>query len=275
MDLEEQKEMLELLHDCGIRYVRFTGGEPTVYTGLLPLAAYAKKQRWFEEMTLTTNGSRMQLLAEPLQKAGIDRVNISLDTVDKRRFAEMTGGGNLEEVLDGIAASCSAGYKAVKINTVLWKHTTEADLDGVLAYGKAMGCIVRFIEYMPFAGKAYGGMNFSQWSEWIQEKKGRYEEIEMAGGHGPARYVRFSDGMICGYIFPVSHQYCQDCNRIRITADGKLRLCLLQDGEIDIRRVLRLKKEERANALQALLLKKPKEYSHIGPMKQGMNTIGG
>lgn len=275
LTLEEQQRLLQLLSHSQIQYLRFTGGEPTVSPHLLPLVAYAKEKGLFKELMMTTNGSLLSSLAKPLKAAGLDKLNISLDTLDEARFFSLTG-GKLKAVLQGIEEAKTAGFTSIKVNTVLWKDTKEEDLHQIARYGKENGLLVRFIEYMPFTGEQYRGMDYSTWLQMMTNAHGPYESVETRYGHGPAQYVRFADGLECGYIFPITNQYCHACNRIRITADGKLRLCLLQGGEISLRPILRERIEKGTLLLKELLQGKPKEYE-VEQLKEieGMKGIGG
>jgi len=223
----------------GITRVRLTGGEPLVRAGLVDLVSMLSRIDGLEDISLTTNGVLLAGLAPALKRAGLKRVNVSLDTFDPQVFRRITGRDGLKAVLKGIDAAREIGLDPVKINTVVIPGVNDSEF---LAFGrKSMeGWHVRFIELMPF-GQARGlpTLSVSQMVASLEEAFGPLIPAA-AGGGGPARYFRFlgARGTI-GFISPVTRHFCFACNRLRLTSAGRLRPCLLQESEVDMRVALR------------------------------------
>lgn len=228
--------------ELGVNKVRITGGEPLVRTGLPELIRMLASIDTIDDISLTTNGMLLERYAAELKSAGLRRVNISLDTLDPDKFKQITRGGNLDDVLKGIEAAKAAGLNPVKINVVVIPGVNDDELLSFAAKTVNEGWHVRFIERMPFSGKDTSASQFISVSDIRQrlELLGELEPCSVDVGNGPARYYRLPDanGTI-GFITPVSEHFCFQCNRLRLTADGKLRLCLLNDEEIDLRQPLR------------------------------------
>ena len=223
----------------GINRVRLTGGEPLVRAGLVDLVSMLSRIDGLEDISLTTNGVLLAGLAPALKRAGLRRVNVSLDTFDPQVFRRITGRDGLKAVLKGIDAAREIGLDPVKINTVVIPGVNDSEF---LAFGrKSMeGWHVRFIELMPF-GQARGlpTLSVSQMVASLEEAFGPLIPAA-AGDGGPARYFRFlgARGTI-GFISPVTRHFCFACNRLRLTSAGRLRPCLLQESEVDMRVALR------------------------------------
>jgi len=223
----------------GITRVRLTGGEPLVRAGLVDLVSMLSRIDGLEDISLTTNGVLLAGLAPALKRAGLKRVNVSLDTFDPQVFRRITGRDGLKAVLKGIDAAREIGLDPVKINTVVIPGVNDSEF---LAFGrKSMeGWHVRFIELMPF-GQARGlpTLSVSQMVASLEEAFGPLIPAA-AGDGGPARYFRFlgARGTI-GFISPVTRHFCFACNRLRLTSAGRLRPCLLQESEVDMRVALR------------------------------------
>jgi cyclic pyranopterin phosphate synthase len=228
--------------DLGIVKVRLTGGEPLVRAGLTTLVAMIAEIEGIDDISLTTNAVLLERYADELKKSGLHRVNISLDSLHKDRYRRITRIGNLDDVLRGIEAARQAGLNPVKTNTVVIRGIND---DEVLDFARLTiddEWHVRFIEYMPFSnGDEYRGDQLVTVSE-MRERIGALGELEptFESGGGPAKYFRLpgARGTI-GFISPVSEHFCRACNRLRLTADGKLRPCLFSDNEIDLREPLR------------------------------------
>ena len=227
--------------ELGIVKVRLTGGEPLVRAKLTNLLAMLARIQGIDDISLTTNGVLLQRYADELKSAGLRRVNVSLDSLRSDRFHRITRMGNLDDVLRGIEAARQAGLNPVKTNTVVIRGTND---DEVLDFARLTiegEWHVRFIEYMPFPN----GEKADHLLVPVSEIKQRIEtlgelEPSLSSGGGPARYFRLpgARGTI-GFISPVSEHFCRACNRLRLTADGKLRPCLFSDTEIDLREPLR------------------------------------
>jgi len=223
----------------GISKLRLTGGEPLVRAGLVDLVYMLSNIPGLGDLSLTTNGLLLADLASALKRAGLRRVNVSLDTFNPQRFKRITGGDGLEAALKGIDAAKEAGLDPVKVNTVVIPGVND---DELLAFGQRSveGWHVRFIELMPFGqARDLPPLSASQMAARLEEAYGPLTQA-LNGGGGPARYFRLpgAKGTI-GFISPVSQHFCFACNRLRLTAEGKLRPCLLNDTEVDLRSPLR------------------------------------
>jgi len=227
--------------ELGMNKVRLTGGEPLVRAGLVKLVSMLTQIRGVDDIALTTNGVLLERFAQELVQAGLQRVNVSLDSLRSDRFAQITRVGQLDDVLRGIEAARSAGLKPVKTNTVVMRGIND---DEVIDFAKLTlegDWHVRFIEHMPFANGDKNSELLVPASEIKRrvEKLGNLEPTLPSGG-GPAKYFRLPDAKgTIGFISPVSEHFCEECNRLRLTADGKLRTCLFSDEEIDLRQPLR------------------------------------
>lgn len=284
---EEWLVILEAFHQLGIRALRLTGGEPLLYPHLDQLLQKLQDRQWFEDISMTTNGSLLAPRAETLRSLGLQRVNISLDAVEEATFDERTGRtGQLQAVIDGIEASLRAGFKTVKINTVLMESLSDEVVRSLLAYMDKWPVIWRFIEYMPFQGQKFRGPTFEMWHQQLERlcggklvPVGPASKTKAVTGFGPATYYRLPQGNLVGFIFPMSHSYCDSCNRVRLTSDGKLRLCLLRDEEADLVSLVRQGKTAQelaqhiANVLQ--LRKEQHEGADMDVPKRAMWRIGG
>ena len=233
---DEWMVVLGAFHKMGVRALRLTGGEPLLYPHFEELLVKVKATNWFEDISMTTNGSLLASRAKELRQLGLNRVNISLDSLEEQTFAECVGkSGQLDTVLSGIRASIEAKFRSVKINTVLSRGWSDAEVASLLKYVGSWPVIWRFIEYMPFQGDAFHGPTFDEWKAQLERVSGGVlEEVHSVYGFGPASYYRLPSGVVIGFIFSMSHNYCDSCNRVRLTSDGRLRLCLLRDDESDL-----------------------------------------
>ncbi len=238
---EEICMVAQAASELGMNKVRLTGGEPLVRAGLVKLVSMLTQIRGVDDIALTTNGVLLERFAQELVQAGLQRVNVSLDSLRSDRFAQITRVGQLDDVLRGIEAARSAGLKPVKTNTVVMRGIND---DEVIDFAKLTlegDWHVRFIEHMPFANGDKNSELLVPASEIKRrvEKLGNLEPTLPSGG-GPAKYFRLPDAKgTIGFISPVSEHFCEECNRLRLTADGKLRTCLFSDEEIDLRQPLR------------------------------------
>lgn len=265
----------------GIRRIRITGGEPLVRKDIEELISEISKIEGIEDISLTTNGILLKNYAESLFKAGLKRVNVSLDTLNPYRFKHITGGGDLNLVLQGIDAALSIGMDPVKLNTVLLDEELEEELDLFLDLVYRRPVHVRFIEKMDLDDDC-GSTSSIKCSHLIELISSRVELEETEGplGFGPATYVKpkGARGTI-GFICPYSRHFCSKCNRLRITADGKLRPCLFSDLEIDLRPILRnvnFKDSDLVEKLREALTLKPESFKQAKRCKnRTMRQIGG
>lgn len=290
--IEEIEQAVRVAASIGIKSIRLTGGEPLVRKGVVDLVRGITKIPGIENISMTTNGVLLPKMAHDLKRAGLSRVNISLDTLDPGQFKYITRRGELHQTLDGIKAALEVGFDPVKINAVTVRSLNQ----DYLAFARLSvdyPLHVRFIEYMP-VGESSG----SQGCGWGQEDVVPSEELRSvineraraAGmdelipadndrplGWGPANYFKFPGALgTVGFISPLSHHFCSKCNRLRLTADGKLRPCLFSDEEYDLREALRkgTEADQHAVFLQALRAKPDDHHNKIGT-ERGMSQIGG
>ena len=273
LTIEEMTEIVRAAHALGINKVRLTGGEPLVRKGLITLCRNIKAIDSAIELGITTNGSLLSPIAKELKAAGVDRLNISLDSLDPETFNKITRGGDPQEVLSGIKAAQDAGFENIKINTVLLKGFNDGELYDFIDLTKDNAIHVRFIELMPL-GVA---------KDWESDRfmttamiEGMLQNAELLKIDGVARVYRLPDhkGTI-GLICPMSHSFCPSCNKIRVTADGKLKPCLHSDQEIDLKGLQGKALEE---AIQNGVLQKPESHrfgSAGASTARYMNEIGG
>ncbi len=240
---EEIQRIVQAAARLGVKGLRITGGEPLVKSNISKLIELLVQVEGIDDITLTTNGTLLGKYAEELKAAGLKRVNISLDTFKADIFKEITGSDKLKDVLDGIEAAEKAGLTPVKINTVVVKGINDGEILDFARMTASEGWNVRFIEMMPLVNPGNKGNKMVSVREIMAAIEGSLGELEpclTTSGRGPAKYYKLPDaeGTI-GFIGPVTECFCATCNRFRITADGRLRPCLLEDDEIDIKGPLR------------------------------------
>lgn len=229
--------------ELGVRKLRLTGGEPTLRPGLVDLVRALATVPGLDDIGMTTNGLLLEHLASPLAAAGLRRVNVSLDTTDPEKFRRITGGGRLGRVLAGIAAAEAAGLVPIKLNTVVVRGFNDDDVVSLAALTRDRPWEVRFIEIMPFgrvgAFAAASIVSSAETMARIEASLGRLVPLDVSGEQ-PARTYRLPGAAgSLGFISPWSQPFCSRCGRLRLTADGRLRLCLLHDDEVDLLTPLR------------------------------------
>ncbi len=283
--LEEIAEIVRAAVLAGIRKVRFTGGEPLVRKGIADLVAMVGEISEIDDIALTTNGILLPEMAGRLRKAGLKRVNISLDTLSPEKFARITRGGLLSKAWLGIESAREAGFDPVKINTVVIRGFNDDEiLDFVDLTGK-LPLHIRFIELMPIgAGEDTARSQYISTPELLEiiGRKVKLLPEKEVRGSGPAKYHRIpgAPGTI-GFISPISNHFCATCNRLRLTAEGLLRPCLHSPAEIDLKTPLRkgASQVELANIIRLAINSKPEKHDMINSGWQGntriMNQIGG
>ena len=250
--VEELVEIAQAAADCGIRKVRLTGGEPLVRRGILDICRGVAAIPGVEELCLTTNGLALPQLAEPLREAGVDRLNVSLDTLQPDRYAYMTRGGRLEEVFRGLEAAAEAGFSGLKINVVLMKDFNDSEIPDFLDLAFRYPLEVRFIELMPI-GEGRNAQFLPS-----QAVLDACPDLRPLEGSGVARRYRAPGGRgTVGLIEPMSHRFCAQCDRVRVTADGKLKPCLHAEREIPLRG---LHGEELRRAVREGVAAKPERH---------------
>jgi GTP 3',8-cyclase len=268
-DLLSYEEIITLVKaaaELGINRVRLTGGEPLVRAGVADLVRMIADIDAIKDIAMTTNGVLLAKYAAELEDAGLDRVNVSLDTLKPERFNKITRCGKLETTLAGIKAAEEAGLNPVKINMVVMAGVND---DEILDFARKTitdGWNVRYIEQMPVSapGKEAAKLFSVKDMKKRIDELGKMEPFKMTTGNGPAKYYKLpgATGTI-GFITPVTEHFCYECNRLRLTADGKLRLCLLQEDEIDLREPLRsgASIEELKKLITDAIAKKPKGHT--------------
>lgn len=286
LSLEEIQRVAALFVANGVKKIRLTGGEPLVRQGIVGLCEKIAALPGLRELVMTSNGSQLGKLARPLADAGVKRMNISLDSLNADKFRAITRTGDLAQVLAGIEAASSAGFARVKLNAVVMQGRNADEVVDLVDFAVNRGLDISFIEEMPLGevGRSRGESFCS--SDWVRERIAeRYSLVDSAEqSGGPARYVRLKDfpESRIGFISPHSHNFCSTCNRVRLTAEGRLLLCLGHENSIDLRALLRRYPETDQpllDALQAALARKPlrHEFSVGGEVQvlRFMNASGG
>ena len=284
---EEIERIVTAAARLGVTKLRLTGGEPLVRADLARLVAMLVAVEGIDEVSMTTNGTRLTDCAEELKAAGLNRVNVSLDSLKADRFREITGGDCLEAALRGIDAAGKAGLEPVKVNMVLLRGINDDEVLDFAARTVSHGWHVRFIEHMPFVQPtngvppSVGPLSVAEIIERIEGALGKLEPHVPASGNGPATYFRLPSAPgTLGFIGAVTDCFCADCNRFRLTADGHLRPCLLDDDEIDLKGPLRrgVSLEEIEGLMLGAATMKREQHrlaDNYVPGKRQMRQIGG
>ena len=290
LTLEELDRLCSRFVDLGVRKLRITGGEPLVRKGIMTFFDAMGRQLAngaLDELTLTTNGSQLRRFAQPLADAGVRRVNVSLDTLNEQKFKDITRWGRFAQVMDGIDAAQEAGLK-IKINAVALKGGNDDEALSMIEWCHARGFDITFIEVMPMGEDMGDGLRLDQYWDLKDvrahiETEHKLVDLPDSTG-GPARYVRSeTTGGRIGFITPLSHNFCESCNRVRLTCTGQLFMCLGQEDEADLRKVLRQGDQaDLDRAIRAAIERKPKghdfDYSRQnvdGRMTRHMSHTGG
>ena len=243
LTLEELLSVGSAFSELGVTKIRLTGGEPLVRRNILWLIERLGALPGVKELTLTTNGSQLTRLAPALVDAGVRRINVSLDSLDAERFKRITRTGDLNQVLAGIEAARRAGFERIKLNSVIMKHRNDDEIVPLVQFVVDRGMDISFIEEMPLGeigdhDRAEVFYSSDQVRQDIEQAFGLIATTETTGG--PSRYwqVAGSESRV-GFISPHSHNFCESCNRVRVTVQGRLLLCLGQEHSVDLRRVMR------------------------------------
>lgn len=290
LTLEELDRLSTCFIRLGVQKLRITGGEPLVRKGIMTyFKAMARHldSGALKELTLTTNGSQLRRFAQDLARCGVRRINVSLDTLDERKFAQVTRWGKLAQVLDGIEAALEAGLR-VKINAVALKGFNEDELFTLQSWCAERDMDLTFIEVMPMGDLGNEDRLDQYWalSDLRSKLAQHYTLIDLAERTGgPARYVRLKEtGQKIGFITPLTHNFCESCNRVRMTCTGELYMCLGQEDMADLRAPLRATSDDAAleAAIRDAILRKPKghdfDYSRQrvdGQVSRHMSHTGG
>jgi cyclic pyranopterin phosphate synthase len=242
LTFDEIERVMRAFTGLGVRRIRLTGGEPLSRGKLPELAARLAQLPGLEDLSLSTNATRLKKLALALKQAGVTRLNVSLDSLQPERFATITGGGVLNNVLDGLMAAKATGFAPIKINMVLMKDVNEDEVGAMVRFCIDHGFTLRFIETMPVGDT--GRAASAHYLDLQGVKRALAQEFELVpavmSGGGPARYVRVAGtDLKIGFITPISQHFCETCNRVRLTADGRLYTCLGQEDKTELRPLLR------------------------------------
>jgi len=241
---EEIVEIIEEAVNLGVTKVRITGGEPLVRKGVVNFIKKLREIKKLEDISLTTNGFFLSEYAEKLKEAGLNRVNISLDSLQEEKYKKITRGGSLEKALKGIDSALKAGLLPIKINTVLIRGINDDEVEDFVRLALERPLNIRFIEFMPSGEEVIN--EFEDKFISVQEikekliKKYLLNSIKISTANGPAKYYQIKGGRgTIGFITALSQHFCKTCNRIRLTSEGKLRPCLFSNKEIDIKKAIR------------------------------------
>lgn len=264
LTFDELEQVLRVFVRLGVQRLRITGGEPLVRRNVVDLAARLGRLG-ITDLSLSTNGVQLARLAERLRRAGVSRLNVSLDSLRPDRFSEITGGGHLHKVLDGLMAAKAAGFSPIKINTVAMKGVNDDEFDALIEFCIMHGFTWRLIETMPI-GRT-GREAQKQYLD-LQSVRARLAERytlvpTVALGGGPARYVRVGGtDLVIGFITPISQHFCATCNRVRLAVDGRLYLCLGQENSIDLGALVRagVSEDDLMHAIISAVERKPERH---------------
>lgn len=273
---EDIERIVKAAARLGCDKVRLTGGEPLVRKGLIDLIRNLGKIEAIKDMGLTTNGILLKKYADDLKKAGLTRVNISIDSLDRSKYADITRGGNIDDVLEGIRAVKEAGLEPLKINTVLIGNYNDDEIEDFVALTEQENIEVRFIELMPFGeASSWDKEHFISNTEVLTKVQSLIPVAQKKQG-GVARYYKLpgAKGKV-GLISPISNHFCNFCNRIRITADGKLKPCLHSNVELDIKNYNENMEQFLIDGIKAKPLKHQINNVSFEPVLRNMNEIGG
>ncbi|MBN2473763.1 MAG: GTP 3',8-cyclase MoaA [Pirellulales bacterium] len=283
---EEIERFVLVAARLGIRKLRITGGEPLVRKGVPHLVEKLVGLHGVEEVALTTNGILLRRLAGDLRTAGLNRLNVSLDTLDREKFRRITQFDELPRVLEGIEAAQKAGFAVIKLNTLAIRGMCEDDVVPLARFARDNGLHLRFIEFMPVGGRRVWGSDQvlpgDEILEILSREIGPLDAVETAGPYAPATEYEFRDGGgRIGVIRSVTEPFCDQCNRLRLTADGKLQNCLFSPDTWDARAVLRSGATQRrlAQLIQIAVSTKRKargtDTGDFAPAERSMHQIGG
>ena len=273
------EEILDICRQAvklGIKKFKITGGEPLVRKGCLSFLRDLKKLSGVEQVTITTNGVLLKECLAELEDIGIDGINISFDTLNPKTYAEITRRDEVLRVWDSIVAAAASKIKT-KINCVLTKGSNDHEFYDLVELAKDYDLDVRFIEVMPIGyGKNFEGFDKNTLLPLLSKKYPDYEVVTETRGNGPASYISIPGFKGCiGFIDAIHGKFCDKCNRIRLTSDGILKLCLYYENGIDLKKLMRngATEEELFDAMQKMILKKPMEHQFHNLAKEGMEEL--
>ncbi|MBT2970409.1 MAG: GTP 3',8-cyclase MoaA [Candidatus Thiodiazotropha sp. (ex Ctena orbiculata)] len=279
---DEIERLVAQFAALGVKHVRLTGGEPLVRKGVDEIARRIAKLPGIEELSLSTNASRLSQFAEQLSRAGVSRLNISLDSLNDEKFHDITG-SRLQPVLAGIARAQASGMSPIKINMVVMRGINDDEVESMIEYCLERHLTLRFIETMPVGqGGQAASEHYMPLAEIEERLKKRYRlGVAAMRGSGPARYFRVDDSnLVIGFITPQSQHFCDTCNRVRVSVSGDLHLCLGQEEKLELRPLLRsgATDETIQQAIRGAIARKPQRHNfHEAPTAiiRPMSALGG
>jgi GTP 3',8-cyclase len=256
LTLEEINRIAQAFTELGVKKIRITGGEPLIRRNVVKLFEDIGQLSGLDELVLTTNGSQLTKLAQPLKDAGVKRINISLDSLDAEKFKRITRVGELDNVLAGIDAALAVGFEKIKINAVILKNRNDDEVIDLVRYASDRDMDISFIEEMPLGiiGSHDRAEAYYSSDEIKSDLEQAFELVPTTETtNGPSRYYKVTEtNTRVGFISPHSHNFCDDCNRVRLTCEGRLLLCLGQEHSVDLRKTLRAYPEDNEKLKQAI-----------------------
>lgn len=270
LNFDEVERLLGLFASLGLKRVRLTGGEPLLRRNIAGLVERIAGLPGIEDISVSTNATQLAHLARDLKRAGVSRLNVSLDSLRPEVVEKINGRPVLDKILSGLESAHDAGFAPIKVNMVVMRDNAD-DIDDVVAYCMQRGFVLRLIELMPMGDTArkMGYVDLQPVKARLQERFGLIDTV-MSGG-GPARYLGTPDGQFnVGFITPISQHFCATCNRVRLTVDGVLHLCLGQEDRVDFRELMRngASDGEIVAAIQTAIEMKPERHEFIEAPKK-------
>ncbi|MBU2439612.1 GTP 3',8-cyclase MoaA [bacterium] len=273
---EEIVEIIEEAVNLGVTKVRITGGEPLARKGVVDFIKKLREIKKLEDISLTTNGFFLSEYAEKLKDAGLNRVNISLDSLQEEKYKKITRGGSLEKALKGIDSALKAELLPIKINTVLIRGINDDEVEDFVRLTLGRPLNIRFIEFMPSGEELKDNyrnkfISVLEIKESLTEKYS-FRPIDINSGNGPAKYYQIKGGQgTIGFITALSQHFCETCNRIRLTSEGKLRPCLFSNKEVDIKQAIRNTKTDDKIIRSKIIRNNIREAINIKPEGHKLN----
>lgn len=263
LSFDEIERVVGVFARLGVSRVRLTGGEPLLRRNLPELAGRLKQLPGLSDLSLSTNATQLDKHADALFKAGVSRINVSLDSLQADRIAQISGRDVLPKILAGLAAAKQAGFTPIKLNMVALQGVNDDEIENMVDYCIAQGYILRLIETMPMGetGRQAGHLNLQPVKERLRARFGLIDGIPSGGG--PARYLQKPDGSFSvGFITPISQHFCETCNRVRLSVDGTLYMCLGQNDKVEFRPLLRggASDEDIEQAILQAIAQKPERH---------------
>jgi cyclic pyranopterin phosphate synthase len=282
LTFNEIERVISAFSQLGVKRIRLTGGEPLVRKGVAQLAKNLTNVSGIEDLSLSTNASLLVTQAQALKDAGISRINVSLDTLDSQKFADITGGSSLQSVLDGLQKAKEVGFKPIKVNMVAMKGVNDDEFKSMVDYCVENEFSLRFIETMPMGDTGLDKNKHYLDLKIVKDQLSKEFDFVPGAlpGGGPAKYVKIKGvESYIGFITPISQHFCETCNRVRISVDGVLYLCLGQDDKVELRPLLRagISQEALIEVIQKAIFLKPEkhEFENNEKVIRFMSATGG